>query len=65
MQNNCRSTPANEGTGRNSALGPDLGLHLSGMQGRALNETLPGEGFKHNEQSVRVVESIERRRTGD
>lgn len=39
-------------------------IHLSGMQGRrALNELCPG-GFKHNEQSVRVVESIEKEGRG-
>ena len=46
------------------ALGHDLGHTPFGHAGeRALNELCPG-GFKHNEQSVRVVESIEKEGRG-
>lgn len=46
------------------ALGHDLGHTPFGHAGeRALNELRPG-GFKHNEQSVRVVESIEKEGRG-
>lgn len=46
------------------ALGHDLGHTPFGHAGeRALNELRPG-GFRHNEQSVRVVESIEKEGRG-
>ena len=46
------------------ALGHDLGHTPFGHAGeRALNELRPG-GFKHNEQSVRVVEAIEKEGRG-
>ena len=46
------------------ALGHDLGHTPFGHAGeRALNELCPG-GFKHNEQSVREVESIEKEGRG-
>ena len=47
------------------ALGHDLGHTPFGHAGeRALNELCPG-GFKHNEQSVRVVEVYGKGRDGD
>ena len=61
MQEQLRKLRLNEELVEAIALGHDLDDTPFGHAGeRALNELCLG-GFKHNEQSVRVVESIERK----
>ena len=60
----ARSLRLNEDLTEAIALGHDLGHTPYGHIGeRTLNELLP-EGFRHNEQSLRVVEVLENRGTG-
>ena len=60
----ARSLRLNEDLTDAIALGHDLGHTPYGHIGeRTLNELLP-EGFRHNEQSLRVVEVLENRGTG-
>ncbi|MCL2152502.1 MAG: deoxyguanosinetriphosphate triphosphohydrolase [Oscillospiraceae bacterium] len=58
----ARALRLNEDLAEAIALGHDLGHTPFGHAGeRALNETLSGEGgFSHNQQSLRVVEILER-----
>ena len=60
----ARSLRLNEDLTEAIALGHDLGHTPYGHIGeRTLNDLLP-EGFRHNEQSLRVVETLENRGDG-
>ena len=60
----ARALNLNEDLAEAIALGHDLGHTPFGHMGeQALNELLPG-GFRHNEQSLRVVDHIEKKGKG-
>jgi dGTPase len=60
----ARGTRLNEDLAEAISLGHDLGHTPFGHAGeRALNSVMPG-GFRHNEQSLRVAETIEREGEG-
>ena len=60
----ARALRLNEDLTEAIALGHDLGHTPFGHAGESvLNQLLPG-GFKHHEQSIRVVELLEKKRQG-
>ena len=57
----CRALGLNEDLAEAIAMGHDLGHTPFGHAGeRALAEMMGGEGFRHNEQSLRVVDHLEK-----